>query len=52
MLQGYKSEAHLDNTAEPRILWDKLCAAAEQFEKGGAYDKSLNHLLAYISGIA
>lgn len=52
VLQGYESEAHLDNTAEARILWDKLCAAVEQFEKGGAYDKSLDHLLAYISGIA
>ena len=52
VLQGYESEAHLDNTSEARILWDKLCAAVEQFEKGGAYDKSLDHLLTYISGIA
>jgi hypothetical protein len=26
-------------------------ATVEQFEKGGAYDQSLDHLLVYISGI-
>jgi hypothetical protein len=51
VLQGYESDAHLDNTAEARILWDKLCAAVERFEKGGVYDKSLDHLLAWISRI-
>ena len=51
VLQGYESEAHLDDAAEARMLWDKLCAAVEQFEKGGVYDKSLDHLLAYISRI-
>jgi len=51
VLRGYESEARLDNTAEARILWDKLCAAVERFEKGGVYDKSLDHLLAWISRI-
>jgi aminoglycoside phosphotransferase (APT) family kinase protein len=50
VLQGYESEARLDNTVEARILWDKLCPAVEQFEKG-VYDESLDHLLAYISRI-
>jgi hypothetical protein len=48
VLQAYESEVRLGKTAEACILWDKLCAAVEQFEKGGVYDRSLDHLLAYI----
>lgn len=48
VLQGYESEAHLDNAAEARMLWDKLCKAVEQLEKGDIQGRSLDKLLAYI----
>jgi len=52
VLQGYESEAHLDNAAEARMLWDKLCGEVEQFEKRRLYGRSLENLLARISRIA
>ena len=51
VLQGYESEAHLDDAAEARMLWDKLCKAVEQLEKGDVQGRSLDNLLAYTSRI-
>jgi aminoglycoside phosphotransferase (APT) family kinase protein len=51
VLEGYESEAYLDNTAQARILWDKLCAAVEQFEKGCGHGGLLDALLARVSRI-
>jgi hypothetical protein len=51
VLQGYESEAALDNTAQARILWDKLCEAVEELENGDVDGRSLDNLLTYISGI-
>jgi aminoglycoside phosphotransferase (APT) family kinase protein len=51
VLQGYESEAHLDDPAQARILWDKLCAVVEQFETGRGNRGSLDTLLAHISRI-
>ena len=51
VLQGYGSEAHLDDAAEPRMLWDKLCKAVEQLEKGDVQGRSLDNLLVYTSRI-
>ena len=48
VLRGYESEAHLDDGAEVRILWDKLCLQVEEFEKGRFYAVSLKNLLACI----
>jgi hypothetical protein len=51
VLQGYESEGHLDDAAEARMLWDKLCKALEQLEKGVVQRTSLDNLLAYTSRI-
>jgi aminoglycoside phosphotransferase (APT) family kinase protein len=52
-LQGYESEAHLDDAAEARMLWDKLCKAVEQLETGDVRGRSaaLDNVLAYTSRI-
>ena len=51
VLQGYESAAHLDDAAEARMLWDKLCKAVGQLEKGDVQGGSLDNLLAYTSRI-
>jgi aminoglycoside phosphotransferase (APT) family kinase protein len=52
VLQGYRSEAHLDDAAETRMLWDKLCAIVEQFGQTGDHDDSLASLRALVRRIA
>lgn len=52
VLQGYRSEGHLDDAAEARILWDKLSAALEQLEQTAEQDSSLASLLALVRRVA
>jgi aminoglycoside phosphotransferase (APT) family kinase protein len=51
VLQGYELEAHLDDAAEDRMLWDKLCKAVEHLEKGDVQGRSLGDLFVYTSRI-
>jgi aminoglycoside phosphotransferase (APT) family kinase protein len=52
VLQGYRSEGHLDDAAEARILWDKLSDALEQIDQTGGHDGSLASLLAWVRRVA
>ena len=52
VLQGYRTEGHLDDAAEARILWDKLSAALEQLKQTAEQDSSLASLLALVRRVA